>query len=236
MRLFKVMSEWPDRGPSVPDSSLYVSLGSEGPGVYLTDHFLPVSKALAAPFLEAEGVGAEQERLPLIVANINEGVGDTPTRIFQAARQELEQVREGSYYGPCLVYVCLPRLKDCPIQFLAGVYGEKVVTYRSGQRVEREYLPIEDAGGVRVLVWSEDHQDALIEMLPGAGIRLHRDEHFLPDRESPVLVVSWSGKELRVFRPTKFKDGRARQQQRRQQAPVNDGQRPSAVAAVGAEA
>ena len=201
MRLFRVVGEWGDNGPSPDERCMRIEHGEEGPAVYMEDHILPVSKSLGAPFLERVPLQA----LPLGAANVN--VGET-TRLFQASRDELERVRRGSYYGSALVHVCPPRRTECPVQFLASCYGEKVVSYRSGPRVERDYLPLGDAGGVRALVMSDDSQEALIEMLPGSSFRLQRDEHRVEDGESPVLVVSWSGKELRVFRPRRFKDGR----------------------------
>lgn len=202
MRLFKVTGEWKESAPPHPvECAIHITQGEEGPGLYVDEYFIPVSKALASPFEQQVPLTS----LPLPLANLNEG---EPCRLFQASRDELERLKEGRYYGKALAHICLPKLDGVPVRYFCSTWEDLVIPYATCPRVDRKYHGFDQVVGVRTIIESEDGEERLVEMTPGSSFRLHRDEHLVPPGESPVLVVSWNGKTPRVFRPTKFKEDR----------------------------
>jgi hypothetical protein len=224
MRLFRVEQEWfvaDDGTPSVPheDRHMLVRKGAEGPGVYFghgaedSDLALPVGKDLAKPFEDNE----ELESLPLRAARL----GTEPYRLLVPTRDELSKLERGSYYGDCLVHVCLPRTENCSVIFKASTYTEHVMKYKTYSRVEREYQTIEEAIGVQTIFIAEDGHEAIFSLHPGASFRICRDEATVPKGESPVLVFAFDGRTGNCFRPKKFKPrSRKRPNRRRKKEEV----------------
>jgi hypothetical protein len=199
MRLFRVENEWKD-DHLTPDKCVHVVRDeAHTPAVPVGDGWVPVSKSLAEPFEHTVPLA----QLPLLAANFAK---DEPKRLVRPSRAEVARIREGRYYGPALVHVAVPAYPGGRVSLRATSFGERVAEGRFCAHVEREYLPITDAGGICIHYITDDEEEALIEMLPGSAFRVEHDEPFVPPEESPVLVISWNGKELRCFRPQKFKD------------------------------
>jgi hypothetical protein len=215
MRLFRVESEWteddyhPETGSLLMTESKCMRVTHDGqqPVLRVGGFNLPVSKSLAAPFEQA----APLVSLPILAAGLST---DDPRRLTRPSRREVEYINNDAYYGPALVHTCIPAYPGGRVRLRATCFGEREVEGRHCAHVEREYLPLTDAGGL--VVHHEEGGEALLEMLPASAFRVEHEEPFVPQGESPVLVVAWSGRELRVFRPQKFKgNGPKRRQYKR---------------------
>ena len=187
------------------DELLRVEQGEHGPGLYLRDCVVPLSPLLSEPFKVCQfttlwqngGVLRVKDGEPLVLG---------PSSLRESRRLLGSSTGNARYWGPALLHVCLPHRREGKVTLWASSYGEAVVSSKSGRRVIREYLPLEDAGGITIRARSEDEEEALLEVLPGACFRIERElEGTLPE-ESPILVVSWTGTTLRISRPSKYRE------------------------------
>jgi hypothetical protein len=239
MRLFRVEKEWgtdPNtRRAAIPyrEQRMLITKSDQGVGVQFRGELnedgeegpptlvLPVSKGLAAPFEADESL----EVLPLKAARIS-GKKDEPKVLSPPSQHELDKIarlesgeRGDDYFGYCLVHVTLP-LHDPngKIWFMAESYEQVRVQVGRMYKADREYHPLQkalDSGVLECLFISQDGGEALFVMIPGASFRIYRDEETLPRGESPVLQVTFDGKELGVFRPRKYERKQRRRNSKR---------------------
>lgn len=215
MRLFKVESAWENNAELTEDKLVFVS--PEDPHVRVGEHSIPLSKGLVE---DMKGPGPH----PLLVVGLTpapeppppiEGEPPRPLlplstpppperKLIRPKAGELERAREGRDYGPALVHVRVPPYPGGRLRFRSTMFVEKVVPGNHCEHIEREYLWLHEGEGLRVVAMRGDEQEALIEFLPNAALRVEHEDAFVPPGESPVLIITWSGKELRVFRPQKF--------------------------------
>ncbi len=189
-------------GTSVLDEvCLRVTHGDEGPGVYLRDCMIPVEPVLANFFKE------DVAYLPLPAARISVDP-EKPLCFLRDSRSNIDRINNRNYYGECAVHVCFPA-GDHTLH--AASFGERLEKGHFGDKVVRDFLPIDDAEGIEILAQSEDKQEFLLRMMPGASFRLHRA---LKGKQSSV-VISWSGRQLKAFSPGFKKTREPRQRNRR---------------------
>lgn len=196
MRMFRVESAWGRVDELQERHLLRVEKrvqdgGQPSTGVFLQDKFLPVAPALARAVV-SEGVGY----LTAGRLSTNE-----PTRIVAASLDEVRDVRTGRYYGDCLVHVCIPRKPIREIQILSACFGEREQKTEDGVQVVRDYFPFDacEHPGIKVILESDDQQEALIQLSPGAAFRVHVTDDKPKGKNTYGIAVTWSGAELTAY-------------------------------------
>lgn len=210
MRLFKVDGVWPEGERStvvLDEQCIRVTHGDEGPGVYIKDHVILVEPVLAEFF--KEGI----PYLPLPAARISTDPSK-PVSFLRDSRSNIDRINNGSYYGECIVQVSF---LEGTHELYASSFKEVVADGPFGGRVVREYE--RESAGMEVLAASDDGQEMLIKLVPGASFRLHRK---LKGKES-LVVISWSGRHLKSFSPPfrearEPREGKKRNRRRRDRA------------------
>lgn len=218
MRLFRVEQAWDglDSWALREEQCVFVDL--EEPVLHIGEHALPISTGLVED-LTKKGGG----RQPILAAKltpatppIEEVEGEplprrplsappSPERkLTRPTGAELTRIRERAYWGEALIHVCVPPYPGGRVRFRSTMFVEKVVEGRFCSHIEREYLWLDEGEGLEVVAMRKDEQEALIKFLPNAALRVEHEDEFVPPGESPVLVLTWTGKVLRVFRPQRF--------------------------------
>jgi hypothetical protein len=224
MRLFLVEKEWgcdPEtRRPNVPEKERYMAITKSEAGIGV--HFrgdaegdppqlvLPVSKGLQAPFTENE----ELHTLLLKAARVT-GKQDEQKQLSPPSQAELDKLARGQYYGPCLVHVSLPIPEGGKLWFMANTSHEFSQEVGRIKRTERKYDAFNEAVNVEPLYMNAAGTEALLTIWPGSSFRIHRDEETLPKGESPVLVVTFNGRDLGCIRPRKYQRRGKRREKKR---------------------
>ena len=178
------------RGDQV--AGIPIRRGEQGPGFYLDNVVIPVKGVLEQPFPE----GSEDVR-EMAVAELVDG---EQSLFFRKAKDRvINDIRRGRVAN-ALVHVPYEG------KLYSAMFGEKVITGPHGARVVRDYLNIEDAEGLSIIDLGSD--GILANMTPNSSFRIHKDD------KHTNLVVSWTGKELKVFKPKQAGGGTSRNRRR----------------------
>lgn len=221
MRLFRVEQAWDGLDSWALREEQCVFPDVEKHALHIGEHSLPISTGLIED-LAKKGGG----RLPILAAELTpvppvpqpaEGVEGEPLprrplsappyperKLTRPSSAELKRIEKRVSYGEALVHVCVPPYPGGRVRFRSTMFVEKEVEGRHCSHIEREYLWLDEGEGLEVVAMRKDEQEALIKFLPHAALRVEHEDEFVPPGESPVLIVTWSGKELRVFRPQRF--------------------------------